>query len=301
MVPVAIATGTATGTIRNDDAPGLSVADASGSESAGRLVFTVTLDHASAEEVTVEYTTSDDTVGPNPATAGTDYTAITTAQTLTFAANVTSMDIVVTVANDSAIEPDETFILTLANPNGATIATGTATGTIRNDDAPGLSVADASGSESAGRLVFTVTLEPASDQQVTVEYTTSDDTVGPNPATAGTDYTAITTAQTLTFAANVTSMDIVVTVADDSRDRARRDLHPDTRQPQRGNHRHRHRHRHHPQRRPSRSTALVRWRRRVTTKAHRSERYCHHDAQGSADRSGVPGPGAGARQPADHG
>ena len=211
-----IATGTATGTIRNDDAPGLSVADASGSESAGRLVFTVTLDHASAEEVTVEYTTSDDTVGPNPATAGTDYTAITTAQTLTFAANVTSMDIVVTVANDSAIEPDETFILTLANPNGATIATGTATGTIRNDDAPGLSVADASGSESAGRLVFTVTLEPASDQQVTVEYTTSDDTVGPNPATAGTDYTAITTAQTLTFAANVTSMDIVVTVADDS-------------------------------------------------------------------------------------
>ena len=38
------------------------------------------------------------------------------------------------VTGDTIYETDETFTLTLSNPTGATITTGTATGTIVNDD-----------------------------------------------------------------------------------------------------------------------------------------------------------------------
>src|SRR5262249_23649198 len=66
------------------------------------------------------------------ATAGSDYTA--KSGTLTFAAGVTSVAVLVTIAADLAVEPDEMFFLNLKTPVNATIADGRGIGTILNDD-----------------------------------------------------------------------------------------------------------------------------------------------------------------------
>ena len=54
--------------------------------------------------------------------------------TITFAPGQRSKSVAVSVVSDLAIEQDETFTVTLSNALNATIANGTATGTIRNDD-----------------------------------------------------------------------------------------------------------------------------------------------------------------------
>ena len=215
-VDASIGNHSATGKILDDDTPRLSVSDASAPENTGNVVFSVTLTPAATQRVTVVYVTADDTAGANPATAGDDYTPVARPRTLTFEVNDTSKMVTVPVQRDSDIEPDETFLLELSGAVGAIIADGTATGTITNDDTPRLSVSDASAPESEGSLVFTVTLDPPVDQQITVDYTTADDTTGANPATAGDDYTAVTTAQTLTFTPNVTEQTITVVVQNDS-------------------------------------------------------------------------------------
>ena len=75
---------------------------------------------------------------------------------------------------------------------------------------PSVSVADASATEGDA-VEFTVSLSPASSQQVTVQYATSGGT-----ATSGTDFTA--DSGTLTFAANETSQTVSVATTDDSAD-----------------------------------------------------------------------------------
>ncbi len=110
--------------------PTVSISNASvseGNSGPSQLRFTVALSKASPDTVTVGYTTADGT-----ATAGTDYTA--TAGTLTFTPGVTSQQLTVAVTGDTTVEPTETLSVTLTNPTGATLATGTATGTITNDD-----------------------------------------------------------------------------------------------------------------------------------------------------------------------
>src|SRR5207248_10510600 len=125
------------------------------------------------------------------ATAGSDYQAA--AGSLTFAPGETVKNVTVTVFGDTAIEPDETLTLTV-NPAGGQPVTGT--GTITNDDAPALTVADASvveGNSGTTALTFVVTLTPPAVLPVTVTYRTADGT-----ATAGQDYQAAT--GSLTFA-----------------------------------------------------------------------------------------------------
>ncbi len=110
--------------------PSVSIANASvaeGNSGTRNLAFTVTLSNAATGPVTVNYATADGT-----ATAGQDYTAKT--GSVTFAAGETSKTVTVAVAGDSTVEPNETLTVTLANPNGATIAVASATGTITNDD-----------------------------------------------------------------------------------------------------------------------------------------------------------------------
>lgn len=106
----------------------LSVADATVQEAPGAtLDFVVTLSRARSETTTVEYATSDGT-----ATSGDDYTAAS--GTLTFTAQQTSRTVSVAVLNDAHDEGNETLTLTLANPAGATLDDGAATGTIQNTD-----------------------------------------------------------------------------------------------------------------------------------------------------------------------
>lgn len=106
--------------------PEISIADASGAEgdSAATFVpFSVTLSAPSASDVTVQPvisygTTSSDDHKPS-------------GDTITIAAGQTSTTFYLAVFADVTVEPDETFAVTLSNPVGATIARGTATGTIR--------------------------------------------------------------------------------------------------------------------------------------------------------------------------
>ena len=75
---------------------------------------------------------------------------------------------------------------------------------------PALTVADADATEGDdATLDFAVTLHPAAEAEVTVDYATQDGT-----ATAGSDYTS--TSGTLTFAAGETSKTVSVPITDDS-------------------------------------------------------------------------------------
>ncbi|MEN1727171.1 MAG: Calx-beta domain-containing protein, partial [Pseudomonadota bacterium] len=113
----------------NDVAPELSVDSVSGAEGSGSLTFTVSVTPASALPLTVAVVTADDS-----ATAGSDYTALST--TLNIPANATAETFQVALLDDSDTESDETFTVTLSNPTGgATLGTASGTGTIENDDA----------------------------------------------------------------------------------------------------------------------------------------------------------------------
>ena len=121
---------TATGTITDDDAPPtLSVADAEAPEGS-KVAFEVTLSAASEQAVTFKWGTSDDATGANPATAGTDYTAVTTLQTVTIMAGSTTATLEVETAQDTMDEEDETFLVRLSSPTDATISDGEGEGTI---------------------------------------------------------------------------------------------------------------------------------------------------------------------------
>lgn len=134
QVTVSIKDGATTATrvasYRIQGRPSVSVGDASvaeGNAGTTQLSFPVTLSAASTQPVSVTYATADGT-----ATAPSDYAAAN--GTLTFSPGETSKTISVGVVADLAIEQDETLTVTLSGASGATIATGTATGRITNDD-----------------------------------------------------------------------------------------------------------------------------------------------------------------------
>jgi len=192
--------------------PTASISDASASEGnsgTSNLDFTVTLSKPSTSPVTIGYTTVN-----GSATAGQDYTA--KSGTVTFAAGETSKTVSVAITGDTAVEPNETLTVTLSNPSGATIADGSGTGTITNDDVqappPSVSIGDAAVSEGnggTGNLTFTVTLSKPATSPVTVAYTTANGT-----ATAGQDFTAAS--GTVTFAAGETSKTVIVAIIGDT-------------------------------------------------------------------------------------
>ena len=116
-------------------APTLSVAAASGVEgdtgATDTLDFALTLSAAASSDVTVTYSTSDDTA----TTADSDYVASTGA-TLVIPAGQTSGTISITVTGDDTLEFDESFNLQISNAQNATISGGSqsVTGTILSDD-----------------------------------------------------------------------------------------------------------------------------------------------------------------------
>src|SRR5438270_6001068 len=91
--------------------PQISVNDVTGFEGntgATPFQFTVSLDHASAKQITVSYSTSDGT-----ARGGDDYQAVTN-QVLTFLPNETSKTVTINVVADSIEEADDVFSVVLS-------------------------------------------------------------------------------------------------------------------------------------------------------------------------------------------
>ncbi|MDF0553527.1 DUF4347 domain-containing protein [Kamptonema sp. UHCC 0994] len=210
-----VTTSTATATITNDDTPSISINDVvvtEGNSGTVNAAFTATLSAASNLPVTVNYATSDGTAS----TADSDYTAAT--GSVTFAAGETTKTINVAVNGDTKFEADETFNVNLSTPTNATISKAIGLGTITNDDTlstqPSISINDLTvteGNSGTTNAVFTVSLNNASSQAVSVNYATSDGT-----ATIGdSDYTAAT--GSVTFAAGETTKTITIAVNGDAK------------------------------------------------------------------------------------
>ena len=130
-----LGTASATGTILDDDTapvlPSISIGDVAqleGNAGVTLFRFPVTLSAPATATVTVAWTTLAGT-----ATAGSDFTA--SSGTIAFAPGVTAQTISIAVNGDTTVENDESFSVQLSDPVNATIADGTGTGTIRNDDA----------------------------------------------------------------------------------------------------------------------------------------------------------------------
>ena len=185
------------GTIINDDFPFISTSNpqvVEGDNGTTQLVFTVTLGKPVSRQVRVDYTTADGT-----ATAGQDYVA--TSGTLIFTVGQTSQTVSVTVNGDISRETNETVLLLLSNPFNGTVGTGSnGTGTILNDDTPGVIIEAAPAVSEGSPAQFIVRLTKAIDNaDTTVVVSTVD-----RQAIGGQDYTPIVN-RTLTFTPGQTS------------------------------------------------------------------------------------------------
>ena len=99
-------------------------------EDAGSATFTVTLSKTWTAAVLVDVDTSNGT-----ATAGSDYSTVN--RTVTINAGSTSLSVLVTIIDDTTVETDETFTVTLSNPaNAALSGSPDVQVTIRDDDVP---------------------------------------------------------------------------------------------------------------------------------------------------------------------
>ncbi|MBN1921819.1 MAG: hypothetical protein JW892_11275 [Anaerolineae bacterium] len=170
-----------------------------------QAAITVTLTPTSAQAVTVAYATA-----PGTAVPGVDFNAGSDA--ITFAPGQQTQFITVTVIGDTDDEGDETFFVNLSAAQGADLIDSQALCSIVDDDGlSSLTINDQTVSEGdtgSFNAVFEVTLSPASDQTVTVDYTTTAGTALP-----GSDYLA--TSGTLTFMPGETAKPIPVTIYGD--------------------------------------------------------------------------------------
>ena len=172
------------GTITNDDsAPSFTVSDA-GADEGNTLTFTITLNRASGASATVKYRTVDGTA----TVADGDYDAVALTP-VTFAAGETTKQVTVDSNADTKDEPDETFIVRLSEPFGATISDADGEGEIRDDDGtPTVSVDDASvteGDAGTKSIDFTIHVLPANSTGTTVTYALG---ATGDTATKGVDY-----------------------------------------------------------------------------------------------------------------
>ena len=139
-------------------------------EGAGTATINVILSAASGLTVTVDYATSNGT-----AAAGSDYTAAS--GTLTFSPDVISRDFTIAIIDDGESESSESVVLTLSNPNNATISgVNPAVLTITDNDAElGQTTIDKSVSPSGvttpGQVVsytYTITISNAGPSNVRI-------------------------------------------------------------------------------------------------------------------------------------
>lgn len=179
----AIAHGAGVGTIVDNDVvvepAELRIGDvrvAEGNAGTTQAVFTISLNHAVSQDVTVRAVTQDGTA----TVADGDYTAVD--RVVTIPTGQTSGTVSVPIAGDTKVEPDETFGVNLSAATGASIVDGQGVGTIVSDDTvrPAVSIDDVSvveGNTGATAATFTISLDRAPTVgDVAVHWATSDGT-----------------------------------------------------------------------------------------------------------------------------
>ncbi|WP_231582729.1 Calx-beta domain-containing protein [Pedobacter sp. BMA] len=203
----------ATVNISDNDVATVAVNNVTVVENAGKATFTVTLTGNVQNAFTVNFTTANGT-----AVAGSDYTATT--GSVTFPSGSVSgatQTFDVPVLNDNIAELTETFTATLTGVSAGSPVTipaagATGTATITDDDVVSLAINSVTAAENAGTMTFTVTLTGNTQNAISVNYATSD-----NTAVAGADYTAKT--GTVTFPAGSVSgatQTILIAITDDN-------------------------------------------------------------------------------------
>lgn len=193
-----------------DTVPTISVTGSSKVTEGATANFTVSLNKASMNTVTVNYVTQD-----GSALAGVDFT--TTSGTLTFLSGETSATISVpTVANVTSCEANRAFSVLLSSPTEATLETSSASTSIEDDDYPTLAVADVSVSEG-GTATLMAALPQACGYDVQFSWATANGT-----ALAGKDYTARN--GTLLIPAGTASRTFSVPTLDDNIDQGNRNF-----------------------------------------------------------------------------
>ncbi len=168
-------------------------------------VFTLNLTCAFADDVTVNYATTDGT-----AAAGVDYTA--SAGSVLFPAGSVSEQVTVPVLADVETEIDESFTVDLTGTAEMVVATPVLTGTIVDRSAPVLTVADvtvAEGDAGTTMAVFAASLDTTFPFDVAADYATRDGSA----LASGSDYVA--TAGTLTIPAGSAAGTIQVEIVGD--------------------------------------------------------------------------------------
>ena len=153
----------------------LSSATYSAGEWGGTVSITIRLSGFGTGKTNISYATSNGT-----ATAGSDYTS--TSGTRRFR-RAGSWIFTIPITNDSIVEGNEIFNVTLSNPtNGTTLGTpSTAVVTIIDDDTAGITVIPTSGlsvTEAGGTATFTVVLNKQPGANVSLALSSSDTTEG---------------------------------------------------------------------------------------------------------------------------
>lgn len=188
---VNLMTPTVVGTIHDNepttsDPPRISITSAAiteGDTGTDPMEFTVSLSEASIEVISVDYASEEVS-----ATENIDYEPVS--GSLTFQPGETEKTIIVNIIGDTFTEDDEAFRIRLSNLVGDVDITNLlATGTILTDEPIAQlslnSLSTQEGNTGTTNLDFTLSLNVATAEDVTVDYFTEDDT-----ATAGEDYVA---------------------------------------------------------------------------------------------------------------
>jgi hypothetical protein len=200
-----ISSGTGVVTINEtNNAPSFSISPVTLAENGGSMGFTITKSGSTTLDHSVSYSTSN-----GSATAGQDYTAVSSSHT--FTAGESSSGFSVILATDGTYEGNETFTITLSSPtNGAVIATPTVTNTITDsNNPPEFAITGASFSEGAGTVSVTITKTGSTALTHDVSYSNNGGT-----AIAGTDYTPFS--GTLSFGPSETSKTFPMAITDDA-------------------------------------------------------------------------------------
>ena len=175
-------------------------------EDAGTQNVQVNLSPAPQSSITIAYTVG----GTALSGADKDYTPLS--GSVSAAANATSVNIPLTLADDMLDENDETVVLTLTSGVGYAVGLSNVhTFVIQDDDAgPAARFAAASSgaSEGAGAQSVTVSLFPVPQSDVTLSYTVT------GTASSGADYASLS--GSVQVLAQATSVDIPLEIMDDA-------------------------------------------------------------------------------------
>lgn len=197
-VPIGVALGrkTATITIADGDVPnvffGFSSTNYFNEENGGSAVVTVNRLGSSAGRVWVKYTTTTNASGGVLAQPGLNYTPVS--GTLTFESGQTSKNFLVPILDNTLVEPDKVFGLSLSNPGGPGAKLGTVTNSVvtivDNDYAPGrlsFTATNFTTMENAGTATISVRRRGGNLGVVSADYYLEDIT-----AYANVNYTPVT-------------------------------------------------------------------------------------------------------------